>query len=367
MEGVAGFGIPAMLIAPFMVSVGYRPLTCVVLPLAADTTAVMFGALGTPVKLGMDMDFVSPEIKLSLIMNILPALLVPFVLAWLYGRTERKKIEWHTEWPMLLAAGFCFVVPFVLVGQISVEFPSVAAGLIGLVPFVWFSLPKMSRLSYQVWLNTFFPYLLFVGLLIAVKFLLGDIGFSFGEGLKSVSLYQPGLVFIVGTLLYLRLVSQKSLFQYTLKLAKITLSRLTVPVLTILFLVIFAQLIRPEMAALAQQIFSEASQITSLGFVPLAGIFGSFITGSATMSVMLFNSSVMTLFPAGEPLSLRLAMLLTGAAIGNAISFQNIVMVQSVVSPPVSISSVLYSNIKFVLIYLFVLIIEGVLFSYLSM
>lgn len=34
MEGIAGFGIPAMLIAPLMMAVGYRPLTSVVLPLA---------------------------------------------------------------------------------------------------------------------------------------------------------------------------------------------------------------------------------------------------------------------------------------------------------------------------------------------
>lgn len=52
MEGIAGFGIPAMLIAPLLMTLGFKPLTSIVLPLAANTIAVTFGALGTPLKIG---------------------------------------------------------------------------------------------------------------------------------------------------------------------------------------------------------------------------------------------------------------------------------------------------------------------------
>ncbi len=365
MEGIAGFGIPAMLIAPLMLAVGYRPLTSVVLPLAADTTAVTFGALGTPFKVGLDIYSNSPEIQFTVIMNVLPALTVPMGLAWLYSKTEQEKIAWKTEWKMLAWAGICFVFPYGVVGQFSVEYPSVVAGLIGMVPFLWLSVPKKERPPTRVWLKTFYPYLLFVGMLIPAKYLLGSVEFTFGEDLKAFSLYQPGLVFIVAAMLYLFTTSQQNKFLYLEKQAKGTLSRITMPIFTILFLVFFAQLLRQNLEMSAGQVFAEASDVASLAFVSLAGVLGTFITGSATMSVLLFNSSVMTLFPSGDPLYLRLALLLSGAAIGNAISFQNIVMVQSVVAQPVSTSEVLLKNLKFVLIYLIVVFMEGVVISYL--
>ncbi|MDR7130632.1 L-lactate permease [Algoriphagus sp. 4150] len=365
MEGIAGFGIPAMLIAPLMLAVGYKPLTSVVLPLAADTTAVTFGALGTPVKVGLEIYSNSPEVDYTVIMNVLPALAVPLGLAWLYSKTEEEKVNWKVEWKMLLSAGICFVVPYGIVGQFSVEYPSVVAGLMGMIPFVWLSVSKKERPPTRVWLMTFYPYLLFVGMLIALKYLLGGVEFSLGEDFKAISLYQPGLVFIAAAILYLRITSQPDLFAYTLKQAKSTLSRLVLPIFTILFLVFFAQLLRQNLAMLAGQVFAGASGVASLGFVSLAGILGTFVTGSATMSVLLFNSSVMALFPPGDPLYLRLALLLTGAAIGNAISFQNIVMVQSVVAQPVSISKILSNNLKFVLLYILVVFIQGLVISYL--
>ncbi|MCE7054656.1 L-lactate permease [Algoriphagus sp. AGSA1] len=365
MEGIAGFGIPAMLIAPLMLAVGYRPLTSVVLPLAADTTAVTFGALGTPFKVGLDIYSNSPEIQFTVIMNVLPALTVPMGLAWLYSKTEQEKIAWKTEWKTLVWGGVCFIVPYGVVGQFSVEYPSVVAGLIGMIPFLWLSVPKKERPPTRVWLKTFYPYLLFVGMLIPAKYLLGSIGFSFGEGLKTFSLYQPGLVFGVSALVYLFTTSQQNKLLYLAKHAKGTFSRITMPIFTILFLVFFAQLLRQNLEMSAGQIFVEVSDLASLGFVTFAGVMGSFITGSATMGVLLFNSSVIALFPCGDPLYLRLALLLTGAAIGNAISFQNIVMVQSVVAQPVSISEVLSKNLKFVFIYLMVVFMEGAFISYL--
>ncbi|WP_439489443.1 L-lactate permease [Algoriphagus sp.] len=365
MEGIAGFGIPAMLIAPLMLAVGYRPLTSVVLPLAADTTAVTFGALGTPFKVGLDIYSSSPEVQLSVFINLLPALLVPLGLAWLYSQTEQKKIAWKNEWRMLLLAGICFAVPYGIVGFFSVEYPSVAAGLIGMIPFVWFSVPKRERPPSGVWLTTFYPYLIFVALLLSAKYMFGSVEVSLGENSKAISLYQPGLIFIAAALIYLLTVSQKHFFAYSIKQAKGTISRLILPIFTILFLVLFAQLLRQSLAWSAEQLFAEASAITSLVVVPMAGILGCFTAGSATMSVLLFSGSVMTLFPTGDPLYLRIALLVTGAAIGNAVSFQNIVMVQSVVTQPVSTSEVLLKNLKFLLIYLAVVFIEGVVISYL--
>jgi lactate permease len=52
-EGAAGFGTPAALAAPLLVAIGFPPLAAVVMPLIADPSPVSFGAVGTPVLIGI--------------------------------------------------------------------------------------------------------------------------------------------------------------------------------------------------------------------------------------------------------------------------------------------------------------------------
>ena len=48
-EGAAGFGTPAALAGPLMVSMGFPPVAAVVVALICDSACVAFGAIGTPV------------------------------------------------------------------------------------------------------------------------------------------------------------------------------------------------------------------------------------------------------------------------------------------------------------------------------
>ncbi len=52
-EGAAGFGTPAMVTAPLMVALGFRPIVAATLALIADSTQVAFGAVGTPLAVGL--------------------------------------------------------------------------------------------------------------------------------------------------------------------------------------------------------------------------------------------------------------------------------------------------------------------------
>ena len=47
-EGAAGFGTPAALAAPLLISVGFPPLAAAVVALICNSTPVCFGAVGTP-------------------------------------------------------------------------------------------------------------------------------------------------------------------------------------------------------------------------------------------------------------------------------------------------------------------------------
>ena len=53
LEGAAGFGTPAAIAAPLLVALGFPPVAAVVLALIADSSAVSFGAIGTPVLVGL--------------------------------------------------------------------------------------------------------------------------------------------------------------------------------------------------------------------------------------------------------------------------------------------------------------------------
>ncbi|RYA82904.1 L-lactate permease, partial [Enterobacter cloacae complex sp. 4DZ1-17B1] len=53
-EGAAGFGTPAAIGAPLLVALGFPPLAAVVVALVADSSPVSFGAVGTPILVGVD-------------------------------------------------------------------------------------------------------------------------------------------------------------------------------------------------------------------------------------------------------------------------------------------------------------------------
>jgi L-lactate permease len=349
MEGIAGFGIPAMLIAPLMLVVGFKPLTSIVLPLAANTIAVTFGALGTPLKIGLGINTPDATVMFTLLLNSLPALTLPFIMAFLYGKTEQLKIDWRKEWKVLLGAGFCYLIPYLSTGYFSIEYPSVVAGVFGLISFVFFFIPKKENPSLTFWWNTFYPYLLFVFLLVIAKYYLGDYAWKVREPLKPISFYQPGIVFILTGILYLFVIKKRQLVLALFHQSKTTVFKIAKPLLTIVFLVCFTQLIQQDVSGIAHRYYSDLSKTVQVFITPVMGVSGSFITGSATMSNLLLSNGVRT---SNTNLPILLALLNTGSAIGNAISLQNIVMVKSIINYPIRMEKVLQYNLVVIGFYL---------------
>lgn len=54
-ESAAGFGTPAALAGPLMVSLGFPPMAAAVIALICDSVAVSFGAVGTPVNMSLSL------------------------------------------------------------------------------------------------------------------------------------------------------------------------------------------------------------------------------------------------------------------------------------------------------------------------
>ena len=354
MEGVAGFGIPAMLITPMLFTLGFRPQTCIIIPLAANTTAVTFGALGTPLKIGLGILEPDAAVQFTVFLNFIPAILLPFFLAFLFEKTEQTKINWRENWKMLLGAGVIYAVLYLSTGLFTIEYASVISGILGMLLYTFFFVSKEENPPLRSWFDTFYPYLIFILLLLVSKYFLSHLSWSIAEGTRAISLYQPGIIFILAALvyhLYIKAkVSSPLSFDYHLKSTSQVVSK---TVLTLFVLVSYAQFIRVDIALLTQNHLSDLGEGAKLIVSPILGIVGTFLSGSATMSNLIFGNTIQSAAFAVSNAFLLSALLNTGSAIGNCISLQNILMVKSVINAPeVNYSSIMKLNLILIALYL---------------
>jgi len=345
-EGVAGFGIPAMLVTPMLLKVGLKAKTAIIAALVGGSVAVHFGALGTPIKIGLDILEPGNFVNVLLSVNILAVISTPFLLAALYSALEKKRVAWKKEWRMLLGAGVCFLIPYVLGAFWSIEIPSVLAGGVGLVLFCGFFGTKSEQINRGFWWRSFSPYVLFVALLMLGKFLLADMSLVLGDGIRNVSFFQPGFIFIITTACYVWYCGKNVQKNYN-KIAGETLAKIKKPLITILLLVVLAHLIRVDLVSSFNYIYGVLPHSITDASVPLAGIFGAFLVGSATVSNLLFGALGNT--------TIETALIASGSTIGNIISLQNIVMVKSVVNAKESVGGLFLYGLKIVVIYLLLL------------
>lgn len=175
-EGAAGFGTPAAIAAPLLVALGFPPLAAVVLALIADSSPVSFGAVGTPVIVGVQQglqegadlapvaasyiqglsmtDFLrqlsSQVMQIDVIVGTLMPLILILILTRFFGENRSWK-EGFVMWKFALFAGLSFTVPALIVATlIGPEFPAIIGGLSGLV-FVLFALKRRWFLPENSW------------------------------------------------------------------------------------------------------------------------------------------------------------------------------------------------------------------------
>ena len=156
-EGAAGFGTPAAVTVPLMVGLGFPAMAAVVAGMIIQSTPVSFGAVGTPILVGVDKGLAGDEsvqtavremgfgqwdgflafvgFKVALVHAIvgmlIPLLLVVFMTRF-FGKNKSAR-EGLAVWPFALFASFALTVPYVLVARfLGPEFPSLLGALIGL-------------------------------------------------------------------------------------------------------------------------------------------------------------------------------------------------------------------------------------------
>ena len=145
-EAAAGFGTPAALAAPLMISLGFPPVAAVAVALICDSACVAFGAIGTPVQqaiacLGGSENLSEAYIGQMSLWTALPhavvMLFLPFMAIAVMCKffSKEKSIKPALQaLPFCLFAGASFALPYVLVCIFfGHEFPALFGALIGLV------------------------------------------------------------------------------------------------------------------------------------------------------------------------------------------------------------------------------------------
>ena len=145
LEAAAGFGTPAALAAPLLASLGCPPLGAAVVALICDTSAVSFGAIGTPVItsincLGPEIATQSFSMSLSFwsaVPHVAVSTFLPFVIVAVICKFFSKERSFRPAiqiLPFSLLAGLSFSIPYLLVATfVGYEFPSIFGALIGLI------------------------------------------------------------------------------------------------------------------------------------------------------------------------------------------------------------------------------------------
>ena len=413
-EGAAGFGTPAALAAPLLLSLGFPPFAAAVMCLVFNSFPVTFGAVGTPILVGFGASIkavaeaaIQGDIYLfwktlgeaatlmhSPMIIILPIFMLGFITR-LYGPNRSWK-DGFAAWRFCVFAGVSFLVPYLLLAWfVGPELPSLVGGLIGLGIVVTgakkgFCVPKdiwtfgdstkwdkswtgdiafAGKTEFKPHMSQFMawlPYILIGAILVVTRIpSLGLMGWLKSNGVITVPNIlgfatvkeSLALLYIPGTIPFM-LVAIITVLMHKMPAAKATMAwketfvKMKAATISLMASVALVKIFQGSgfNPALASDVAAGAAQY--LPSMPLAmatamagmlgsvwpmfasfiGGLGAFITGSNTVSDMLFGMFQWDI--AGQLGLSRIVILAAqaaGGAMGNMICIHNIVAVCTVV------------------------------------
>lgn len=413
-EGAAGFGTPAALAAPLLLALGFPPLAAAIICLTFNSFPVTFGAVGTPVILGLNFlrDLVDNAVaggtaglnftdyesfgmligQWSSLMHLPMIIILPIFMLGFITRFFGPRRSWadgFRAWKFCVFAAVSFALPYlVFAWLVGPEFPSLIGGLLGLGIVVWgakkgiavpediftfgtqkdwdpewtgtVSAKEGSRFEatmsqFKAWS----PYML-IGLILVLtridqlglKSLLAGITINFQNilGYEAVS-GSIAVLYLPGTIPFM-LVAILTIFIHQMKFDQVksawtdAIKRMKNPAIALFFAVALVSVFRgsgiadevlnpnlyPSMPlAMAEAIAAFAGQSWPM-FAGFIGGLGGFITGSNTVSNLLFSefqwgmASQLNL-----PHQIIIAAQAVGGGFGNMVCIHNIVAVCAVV------------------------------------
>lgn len=371
-EGVAGFGTPAIIVVPLLVTLGFKPVHAVILALIGDTIPVSFGAVGLPITFGVDsvlegitsdhaaitLETIRTVALLNILLSCVLAILIGVMAVLLRKGSPKEALQII---PFALMSGLIVsIIAYLTAVFIGAELPSILGGLFGLIVIIYLArkrvlTPRQSVLEPQeklippherilIW-RSLYPYVLLIGLLVITRVPF----FKVGEPLRSLSvgtdallgsniaysiapLYSAATLLVIAAMTTLFL-AQKDIRSYNAPLQSV-LNKIERPYIALLVVLSFVQIFiysdaggtLLSMPMVIAQSISDWSGSLWPFLVPFVGALGSFLAGSATVSNLIFSGIQydIALMLQINPASL-LSLQSIGAASGNMIALHNII------------------------------------------
>lgn len=384
-EAAAGFGTPAALAGPLLVCLGFPPVAAAMITLIFDSTAVSFGAVGTPVTSALnalDMSdntaFISQFSLWTALPHAIVSVILPLIVLMmttkLFGKEKSFKPALEAA-PFALFTGLSFAVPLLLVSIfIGYEFASLLAALFSIAATVMaakfnFLVPKRKwdfanpKEWDKEWLATnevtpvveskmsllkaWLPYLLISLILVITRIpqlgikdlLTGTVPFVirindlFGFENLDWSFkwaYLPGTFFILVS--FVTNVFHKMSKQNVKQAWKDTVKQVSGAALALLFGLALVEIMKYKNADGISMMDEMVNALAMVGkdlyiwISPFIGVLGAFVSGSATVSMNLFsNLQYNAATVLNLPTVFVISMQCVGAAIGNMVCINNAV------------------------------------------
>lgn len=360
-EGAAGFGTPVALAAPLLVGLGVSPLTAVVATLAGHAAGVSFGAVGTPVLTQLRLTEVSAadltrttalyHVAISWIFAVF---LVVVVSRELPGEQRR----WW--WGVLAASSF--LVPFLGIAWfVGPELATLGGALIGAALFLAVARRTASaggnaatkrsgilarpnapayrhgREDLRVALS---PYLALVSLVGVTRLVTPlrdslqrvEIRWELAGGFSGAvqPLYHPAL--LLGAAILTAALTGRTTRVEAVAAARTAAKQVSTAIAGLVSVLLVARLM--SHAAMTDELAAAASRAGRAWplLAPAIGALGTFVTGSATSSNVLFTEfQETTATTGGLDAVAALGAQSFGAAVGNIVCPHNIVAASTTV------------------------------------
>lgn len=380
-EGAAGFGTPAAVTGPLMYALGLNPLAAASIALISNSAPVPFGAVGTPVLVGLsNLEAAGPsffhEIAIRVTqIDVFAGTFVPFmlifVLTMFFGKNKSMRDAFQM-FPWAIVVGLSYTLSALLYATLfGPEFVSILASLTGLVVAAFTArqgilLPKEEwtdaiREDYEIdeeksdmgLITAWSPYLVVVGLLLLTRivpviqeFTQTAVNLTWSNiiGVEGITsdwevLYSPGTVLVVSAFIAV-LIQRKSMKNFTKAMGE-SLGSIKGAGLSLIATLAMVQVFTNsgmnvnDLISMPQYIAEGLA--SSLGTIwiqvaPFLGQLGAFITGSATVSTLTFSPIQFSIAEATDMHTQTiLALQLIGAGAGNMICVHNVVAASAVV------------------------------------
>ncbi len=378
-EGVAGFGTPAVVVAPLLVALGFRPIVAATVALISNSVPVPFAAVGTPVQIGLGNISTSPEFFNSIANYItsieflagafMPTIVVIVLL--LLNKEKSTKRDFLEILPWTLFIGYSYaIIAFITARILGYEFVTIITVLLMLIIStitirLGFLVPKniwrkeyvnidVVEKSNMSLIKAWSPYILVISLLIVsrviepVKIIFQtfiDLSINNILGVSGINsslqlLYSPGFILILAAVLSVLI--QNANWSNLKTAGTTSFSNVKGAALALIPTLAMVQIFSNSGINTADLASMPVYLATTLGkslnsvwilLAPFVGELGSFIAGSATVSALTFSPiQYQIALEYGMNTDLILALGLMGGAAGNMICVHNVVSVSTVVN-----------------------------------